>query len=117
MVVSASLTNLVDPHIIESKSIIESGKASYYSNHFTGKKTASGELYQPNLLTAAHKTLPLGTLVLVTCQETHKSVIVKVNDRGPYARNRIIDLSKKAFQEINSVQKGEIDVMIKVLRD
>ena len=69
------------------------------------------------MLTAAHKTLPFGTLARVTCQETKKSVIVRINDRGPFTRKRIIDLSKSAFQSINTLRKGEIIVAIEVLAE
>ena len=99
----------------QTKAKIETGKASYYSDYFTGRNTASGEPYRPNLYTAAHRTLPLGTIVKVTCQETNQSVIVKINDRGPFVKQRIIDLSKSAFQSINSSRKGEITVEVEVL--
>lgn len=92
-------------------------KATFYADRFTGRKTASGEIYQPHLLTAAHKTLPFGTLVKVTCQESQKSVVVKINDRGPFIRHRIIDLSKSAFQAINTLNKGEITVEIEVFEE
>jgi rare lipoprotein A len=99
----------------KAKAKIETGKASYYSDYLTGKKTASGEPYWPHVYTAAHRTLPLGTLVKVTCKETNQSVIVKINDRGPFIKRRIIDLSKSAFQSINSSRKGEITVEVEVL--
>lgn len=121
MVISASLGERIKhPQNLESKSIKaidETGRASYYSDYFNGKRTASGELYQHNMLTAAHKTLPFGTLARVTCQETKKSVIVRINDRGPFTRKRIIDLSKSAFQSINTLRKGEIIVAIEVLAE
>lgn len=116
MMVSASVTNVVK-HPQEPPSFVESGKATYYADNLAGKKTASGEPYQPHLLTAAHKTLPFGTLVKVSCSETQKSVVVKINDRGPFVKNRIIDLSKSAFQQIHSLHKGEIEVVIEVVSE
>jgi rare lipoprotein A len=74
------------------------GVASYYGTYFHGKKTASGELYDQYKLTAAHKTLPLGTIIKVTNTQNSKSVILKVNDRGPYVKGRIVDVSTKAAE-------------------
>jgi rare lipoprotein A len=93
----------------------ESGKASYYANSHQSKKTASGELYKQELKTGAHKVLPFGSLVKVTNVDTGKTVIVKINDRGPYVKGRIIDLSKSAFSEISSISNGVIDVQIEVI--
>ena len=75
----------------------ESGKASYYAKKFQSKKTASGELYDKAKMTAAHKKLPFGTIVKVTNKKNKKSVIVKINDRGPFVKGRIVDLSNSAF--------------------
>jgi len=72
------------------------GKASYYARHFNGRKTASGERLNPNQLTAASKTLPLGTKVKVTNLENGRTVHVTINDRGPYVRGRVIDLTPRA---------------------
>lgn len=93
----------------------ETGKASFYGNKHQGKKTASGELYNHNLKTAAHKNLPFGSKVKVTNVKNGKSVVVKVNDRGPYARGRIIDLSKSAFSLIATPSSGLIRVRIEVI--
>jgi len=82
------------------------GKASYYHNKFNGRRTASGEVYQSNKLTAAHRTLPLGTYVLVTNTRNNRKVVVKINDRGPYHGSRIIDLSKAAASELGMVASG-----------
>jgi rare lipoprotein A len=114
-VLHAALNGQVVPST-EDDTAVEKGKASYYADHFKGSKTASGAIYQPNLLTAAHKTLPFGTLVKVTCRETKKSVIVTINDRGPFSKKRIIDLSRAAFQSIHSIRKGEIHVEVRVLK-
>jgi rare lipoprotein A len=91
-----------------SKHII--GKASWYGGRFHGRKTASGERFNKHALTAAHKTLPLGSRVMVTNLKNNSSVIVKINDRGPFVRGRIIDLSQAAAQVIgiNGVENVKI---------
>jgi rare lipoprotein A len=76
------------------------GVASWYGPGFHGKKTANGERFNTNDLTAAHKTLPFGTQVRVTNEQTGKSVVVRINDRGPYAHGRVIDLSKAAAEAV-----------------
>ena len=93
----------------------EKGKASYYADKFVGKTTANGEIYQHHLKTAAHKTLPFGTMVKVTNLKNNKSVVVKINDRGPFIKGRIIDLSKSASKQIGGVLPGIIEVEIFVL--
>lgn len=92
------------------------GIASWYGSDFHGKPTASGEIYNMYDLTAAHKTLPLGTQVMVTNLENNRSVKVIINDRGPFVKNRIIDLSYAAAKEIGMVGPGIAKVMIEVLR-
>ena len=92
------------------------GTASYYGKKFHGKKTASGEIYNMHAFTAAHKTLPLGTMVKVTNIANKKSVIVKINDRGPYIQGRIIDLSYAAAKKLDYVGNGTAEVKIKVLK-
>ena len=84
----------------------ELGLASYYNDYFAGKTTASGEKYDPNKLTAAHKSLPIGTIIKVTNLENDKSVIVRINDRGPYIKNRILDLSKSAAMQLGYIPSG-----------
>lgn len=88
------------------------GTASYYANKFEGRKTASGETYRHAKLTAAHRTLPFGTQLKVTNLENGKSVIVRVNDRGPFVKGRIIDLSKSAAIKIGLIQKGVAKVKV-----
>jgi len=95
---------------------VEYGIASYYADKFQGRPTASGELYDRNQLTAAHKTLPFGTLCRVTNIANKKSVIVRINDRGPFVTGRIIDLSYRAMRLLDGIGAGEIDVMVEVLR-
>lgn len=93
----------------------ESGQASFYASKHQNKKTASGELYKHSLKTAAHRELPFGSKVKVTNVGNGKSVVVKVNDRGPFVRGRIIDLSKSAFSSIASTSLGLISVEIEVI--
>lgn len=93
----------------------DTGMASYYGIRFHGKKTASGEKYDMNELTAAHKTLPFNSVVRVINLSNQKSVTVRINDRGPHIKNRIIDLSKAAAQKIGLIQAGVARVSIEVL--
>lgn len=92
--------------------ISEEGQASYYADKFEGRATASGEIFQQRKLTAAHKTLPFGTEVRVTNLQNKKSVLVRINDRGPFVRGRIIDLSSAAAQEIDMIRAGVVPVRI-----
>lgn len=94
---------------------IESGRASYYAAKFQSKKTASGELYDKAKKTAAHRKLPFGTKIKVTNTKDGKSVIVVINDRGPFVKDRIVDLSGSAFSSIASLEAGVIDVKIEVI--
>lgn len=98
-----------------SKGAIEKGKASYYADKYHGRTTASGEVFNQQALSAAHQTLGFGSRVKVTNIANNKSVIVTINDRGPFIRGRIIDLSKKAFSQIASVKQGVIDVTVEQL--
>ena len=91
------------------------GSASFYGPGFHGRKTASGEVFNQNALTAAHRTLPFGTKLRITCTATGRSTIVKVNDRGPYHGNRILDLSVGAAKAIGMVEKGVTNVKYEVL--
>lgn len=95
-----------------SPAIAECGKASWYGPGFNGRMTASGERFNQGAMTAAHKTLPFGTRVRVTDQATGKSVIVVINDRGPYHGGRIIDLSKAAAQRLGMMNAGTASVCI-----
>ena len=93
----------------------QKGIASYYHDSFQGRKTASGQRYSKHRFSAAHRTLPIGTKVQVTDTKTGRSIVVKVNDRGPFARGRIIDLSREAATELGIVKKGVAKVELKVL--
>ncbi|MEJ8804350.1 septal ring lytic transglycosylase RlpA family protein [Pontibacter sp. H249] len=94
----------------------EEGKASYYSRKLQGRKMANGEPYRRGKLTAAHKTLPFGTKVKVTNLQTKQTVKVKITDRGPYVKGRIIDLSEAAAKKIGSEKAGVVPVKMKVLK-
>ncbi len=92
-------------------------EASYYADKFNGKKTASGEKFSNNKLTAAHKTLPFGTKIKVTNLANNKSVIVEINDRGPHTKKRELDLSKRAFMEItDNKNHGTLRISIQILK-
>ncbi|MBU1017457.1 septal ring lytic transglycosylase RlpA family protein [Patescibacteria group bacterium] len=99
--------------------VMADGKASYYGEKFHGKTTASGEIFDASAFTAAHLTYPFGTRLKVTSVETGKSVVVRVNDRGPYVSdpNRIIDLSKAAFEYIAPLSRGIIEVKVDVTQE
>ena len=90
------------------------GTASWYGPRFHGKKTANGEVFNQNKLTAAHRTLPLGTTVEVTNVTNGKSVAVKITDRGPYANGRVIDLSRAAAIRLGMKEAGLTGVQIEV---
>lgn len=91
------------------------GKASYYHRKFNGRRTASGEIYYATKFTAAHKTLPMGTYVLVTNLKNKRKVVVRINDRGPFSGARIIDLSRAAAAEIGMISAGVVQVKVEKL--
>ncbi len=91
------------------------GRASFYAKKFNGRRTANGERFHNRQLTAAHRSLPFGTLLRVTNQNNNQSVVVRVNDRGPYSRNRLVDVSHRAAREIGMVSSGVVPVEIEVL--
>lgn len=96
---------------------IGGGAASYYGNELAGNPTASGENFDPNKLTAAHRTLPLGSRVRVTNPDNGESVVVRINDRGPFHGNRVIDLSLAAAREIGLLRSGVGQVRMALLLD
>lgn len=98
-----------------SRNYSQVGVASYYGGMFNGRKTANGEIFNENLYTAAHKTLALGSYALVTNLRNNKKVIVKINDRGPFSKSRIIDLSKGAAREIGMIHSGVAQVKVEAL--
>jgi rare lipoprotein A len=96
------------------------GMATYYANRFSGRRTANGERYDPRAMTAAHRTLPFGTVLRVTRidrggQPVGPPVVVRVNDRGPYARGRIVDLSMAAARKLDMLRAGVVRVRIEIL--
>ena len=91
----------------------ETGVASYYAHKYHGRTTASGERFDMNDLTAAHKTLPFGTRVRVTNLDNGKSVTVRVNDRGPFVKGRVIDLSLAAAKKVDMVHAGLANVEVR----
>ena len=113
-------TSEKDKSVVETSSAVSTmattGVASYYHNKFNGRKTASGEVFSNNKLTAAHRTYPFGTYLKVTNVANGKSVVVKVNDRGPFTKEKELDLSRKAFMDITeNPNKGNLQVNIEVV--
>ena len=96
---------------------VQTGKASFYADKFEGRPTASGEIYQHSSPTAAHRKLPFGTKVRVTNLSNNKTAIVTINDRGPFIRGRIIDLSRSVAQSLDVIESGVTNVRIEVLAD
>jgi rare lipoprotein A len=92
-----------------------SGHASYYSHEFAGKRTASGETFNPNALTAAHRTVAFGSKVRVTNLANGKDVVVRVNDRGPWTKGRIIDISYAAAKQIGMHRSGTATVRLDMI--
>ena len=94
----------------------QSGYASYYAHKFHGRPTASGEIYDMNGLSAAHRELPLGTVIRVTHLKNGKSIIIPVNDRGPFIEGRILDLSLGAAKKLHMVAEGVARVKIEIVK-
>ena len=93
----------------------ETGMASWYGSEFNGRKTASGEIFDMYGISAAHRILPLGTTIRVTNLDNNKSIKVKVNDRGPFARNRVLELSYGAAKELGFIAQGTARVMVEAV--
>ncbi|NWB98906.1 septal ring lytic transglycosylase RlpA family protein [Pseudomonas gingeri] len=104
-------------HDIDPRGYDETGMASYYGAQHQGKRTASGEPFDQHAMTAAHRQLPFGTRVKVTNLANDKSVIVRINDRGPHTRGRLIDLSREAAAQLGMLQNGTARVRIQSLDD
>lgn len=94
---------------------VQTGLASWYSDSLHGRTTASGEPYDKNAMTAAHRALAFGTKVKVTRRDTGRSVVVRINDRGPFVEGRIIDLSRRAAEDLDMIRAGVIEVRVEVL--
>ncbi|PIE82416.1 MAG: hypothetical protein CSA10_00685 [Cardiobacteriales bacterium] len=102
--------------LAESEGFTQEGKASWYGPGFHGRKTASGEIFDMNAFTAAHKELPMGTRIEVTNLNNGKSIVVRVNDRGPFHGNRVLDLSRAAAKELGVIKSGTAKVSIRALQ-
>lgn len=110
------VTNAPPPPPPTRDQTVEVGNATWYGKRLAGHRTASGERFDPSQMTAAHKTLPLGTWVEVHRTGTNKSVVVRINDRGPFGTpDKIIDLSSAAFERLGSIREGVIPVEVRVL--
>lgn len=108
----ASQNQIIDPRGYDQK-----GSASYYGSRHHGNRTASGERFNQNALTAAHRQLPFGTRVLVTNLDNDRKVVVRINDRGPHTRGRLIDLSHEAAKQIGMLGSGTAPVRVQSLTD
>ncbi len=112
------LINFLLINIIHSQeTFVQEGLASFYANKFEGRTTASGEKYEHDKLTGSHLTLPFGTMVKVTNLENNKSVVVRINDRGPFIKDRIIDVSKSAAEVLDFIEAGLVNVKIEVVEN
>ncbi|MBT3601525.1 MAG: septal ring lytic transglycosylase RlpA family protein [Candidatus Latescibacteria bacterium] len=113
---SITVSNLpIDPKRIKSEPY-QIGNSSYYAHKFHGRLTANGEIYDMNGLSAAHRELPLGTMIRVTHLGNGKSVTLKVNDRGPFIEGRILDLSLGAARKLEMIEAGVAKVMIEIVK-
>ena len=101
---------------VATPSNIQHGKASWYGGKWHGGPTASGETYDKRTMTAAHKKLKFGTRVRVTNLKNGKSVVVRINNRGPYIKGRIIDLSEAAAEKLDMIEAGVVPVKLEILR-
>ncbi|MBA2777703.1 septal ring lytic transglycosylase RlpA family protein [Billgrantia kenyensis] len=90
----------------------EQGLASFYADRYHGRQTASGERHDRNALTAAHRSLPFGTTVRVTRLDNGSETVVRINDRGPFVRGRVIDLSRRAAEELDMIGPGVVEVRL-----
>ena len=100
----------------EEENIIK-GKASFYGSEFNGRKTANGEIYDETVLTAAHRSLPFGTFLSVTNVSNGRTVIVRVNDRGPFHPDRILDVSRLAAEELDMIRFGVAEIEAEILEN
>lgn len=113
--VDAAQLNAAAEHLLNEVAqpvVLQQGSATFYANRFQGRRTASGERYDKNALTAAHPTLPFGTEVLVRSVQTGKEVLVRIIDRGPHLKDRIIDLSRAAAEALGIRQHGVAEVQL-----
>lgn len=111
------LAGCATSHIIDPRGYDETGTASYYGARHHGKRTASGEPFDQHGLSAAHRELPFGTRVQVTNLSNDKTVVVRINDRGPHTRGRLIDLSRAAAEQLGMLRSGTARVRVQALSD
>jgi rare lipoprotein A len=102
---------------VQSYETVGQGEASYYGAAFAGNRTASGERFDPRALTCAHRSLPLGTMLRVTNISNGRSVTVRVNDRGPFTRSRVLDMSLAAARDIDMVRAGKAIVRLEIVHN
>ena len=116
---AAQEAQTIDEPIAEAEQAteIDGGMASYYSDELAGNRTASGERFDPDELTAAHRSLPFGSLVRVTNVANGDSVVVRINDRGPFSRGRVIDISHAAARRIGMHRSGTARVKLALLNN
>jgi rare lipoprotein A len=114
-IMSCGLSSYTSSEYFDKTQRVFYGLASYYASSLTGRKTASGAIYQPSRLTAAHRSLPFGTRLRVTNLINQKKVLVTVNDRGPFVRGRVLDLSKRAAVELGIINRGVAKVRAEIL--
>ena len=113
----ALLGGCASSQLVDPRGYDETGTASYYGARHHGKRTASGEAFDQNGLTAAHRQLPFGTRVQVTNLANDKRVVVRITDRGPHTRGRLIDLSRSAAQQLDMLRTGTATVRVQALSD
>ncbi len=101
---------------IKTENAYQVGRASYYGKRFHGRRTARGDTFDISMMTAAHRVLPLGTHIKVTNLENGRTVEVEVNDRGPFTRRRVLDVSLEAAKRLDMVRKGSAKVMIEIVK-
>jgi len=110
-----SVSQAAPPVIAKATGATEVGIASFYADKYHGKTTASGEAFDMNALTAAHRTLRFGTLVRVTQLDNNRSVVVRINDRGPFIEGRVIDVSRAAAEQLQITRAGLAKVRVEIV--
>ena len=115
IIASLAFTSLCAAQVLDNGSFTQEGIASWYGTEFEGRPTASGELFSTSQFTAAHPTLPFGTTLMITNKHNGKTVIVRVNDRGPFVAARIIDLSQAAARQLDMIKTGTAPVLVEAI--